>query len=166
MDHRFDLRIIPPALGVLTLVAVVLLFVDDAAPRLVPAPSHDSLAAFALATIGAAGVIFQLINRRGLNELTKAMLLAAAFLFWAANQLWPRLAQAGLFNDIAIALFVLDVFLVISGRPAASKAGVFGKDSQPDPGVCAEPYDRSNQRRRAGNEAVRLDELSDSSARK
>jgi len=40
--------------------------------------------------------------------------------FWAANQLWPDLRQAVLFNDIAIALFVLDVFLVMVGWPATS----------------------------------------------
>jgi hypothetical protein len=40
--------------------------------------------------------------------------------FWAANQLWPDLPQATLFNDIAIALFVLDVFLVIIGWPTTS----------------------------------------------
>jgi hypothetical protein len=47
-------------------------------------------------------------------------LLAIAFLFWAANQLWPGSAYATLFNDVAIALFVLDVFLVIVGWPATS----------------------------------------------
>jgi hypothetical protein len=35
-----------------------------------------------------------------------------------ANQLWPDLRQATLFNDIAIAPFVLDVFLVMIGWPA------------------------------------------------
>ena len=35
------------------------------------------------------------------------MMLAVAFLFWAANQLWPDLPQATPFNDIAIVLFVL-----------------------------------------------------------
>ncbi len=52
-------------------------------------------------------------------ELAKAILLAAAFLFWAANQFWPNLPQATLFNDIAIGLFVFDVFLVIAGWPPA-----------------------------------------------
>ena len=55
-------------------------------------------------------------------ELVKAIMLAVAFLFWAANQFWPNLPQATLFNDIAIALFVLDVFLVIVGL-AANLAG-------------------------------------------
>jgi hypothetical protein len=52
--------------------------------------------------------------------LVKAVMLAIAFMLWAANQLWPDLRQAILLNDIAIALFVLDVFLVMIGWPAAS----------------------------------------------
>ena len=43
-------------------------------------------------------------------------MLAAAFLFWAANQLWPDSSRAMLFNDIAIGLFILDVFLVMISR--------------------------------------------------
>ena len=35
-------------------------------------------------------------------------------------QLWPDFHQATLFNDLAIALFVLDVFLVILGWPPTS----------------------------------------------
>jgi hypothetical protein len=54
-------------------------------------------------------------------------MLAVAFLFWAANQLWPDLRQATLFNDIAIALFVLDVFLVMIGWPATSPDESFGE---------------------------------------
>jgi len=36
---------------------------------------------------------------------------------------------AGLFNDIAIALFVLDVFLVMIGWPAAAPDGAFAEAS-------------------------------------
>jgi hypothetical protein len=57
---------------------------------------------------------------RAVAEFVKAIVLAAAFLFWAANQLWPDLRQATLFNDIAIALFVLDVLLVMIGWPVVS----------------------------------------------
>jgi hypothetical protein len=59
----------------------------------------------------------------------KAILLAAAFVFWAANQLWPDLRQAILFNDIAIALFVLDIFLVMIGWPATSPDESFAETS-------------------------------------
>jgi hypothetical protein len=49
-------------------------------------------------------------------------MLAAAFGAWSANQLWPTIPQATALNDLAIALFVLDVFLVILGWPAQGGA--------------------------------------------
>ena len=70
--------------------------------------------------IALAYMVFQLAHRRPAAELLKTTLLAAAFLFWAANQFWPNIPQASLFNDIAIGLFVLDVFFVIVGWPAGS----------------------------------------------
>ena len=117
-------RLLSLILGIITLAAVVLLFIVDAAPRLLPAGSHDSLAAFSLAMTACAYVIFQMARHRALAELVKTILLAAAFLFWAANQIWPNLPQASLFNDIAIGLFVLDVFFVIAGWPAGSSESV------------------------------------------
>jgi hypothetical protein len=65
-------------------------------------------------------LVYQSLHRPPWRELVKAILLAAAFVLWAANQLWPTSALATLWNDIAIALFVLDVFLVIVGWPATS----------------------------------------------
>lgn len=63
-------------------------------------------------------------------ELAKAMVLATAFLFWSANQLWPKLPQASLFNDVAIGLFVLDAFLAIAGRPPAARVSFFPESSR------------------------------------
>jgi hypothetical protein len=60
-------------------------------------------------------------------EFLKAAMLAVAFLFWGANQLWPSSPQATLYNDIAIALFVLDVFLVMVGWPGTSPDESFGE---------------------------------------
>ena len=70
--------------------------------------------------IAIAYLVYQAAHRPSAKELAKAILLAVAFLFWAANQLWPDSPYATLYNDIAIALFVLDVFLVIVGWPAES----------------------------------------------
>ncbi len=113
-------RLLPTILGAVTLAGVAVLLVWDADPQLFPPRSHDVLAAFPLAMIAVAYLVYQSAHRPAAKELAKAALLAAAFLFWAANQLWPELLQATLFNDIAIALFVLDVFLVIIGWPTAS----------------------------------------------
>ncbi len=126
--HRF----LPVFLGVVTLLDVAVLFVWDMAPGLFPPRSHDFLAAFSLTMIAVAYLVYQAAHRPAILEFVKAVLLAIAFLFWAANQLWPGLPQATLFNDIAIGLFVLDVFLVIVGWPPAAADSSFAEtDGEP-----------------------------------
>jgi hypothetical protein len=113
-------RAMPVILGGITLGAVGVLVAWDAFPGYFPARAHDFLAAFPLAMIAFAYLAYQTAHRPPFRELLKAILLAIAFLFWAANQFWPDLRKAVLFNDIAIGLFVLDVFLVMIGWPATS----------------------------------------------
>jgi hypothetical protein len=113
-------RAIPLVLGLATLINVGVLLAWDVDPQFFPARAHDFLAAFPLAMIAIAYLLYQSAHRPAAKEFAKAMVLAVAFLFWAANQLWPDLPQATLFNDIAIALFVLDVFLVMIGWPTTS----------------------------------------------
>ena len=131
-------RVLPVILGVVTLASVGVLLAWDAFPRLFPARAHDVLAAFPLAMIAFAYIVYQSAHRPARMELVKAIMLAIAFLFWAANQLWPDLRQATLFNDVAIALFVLDVFLVMVGWPATSPDESF-----------AEAYAESHQERQS-----------------
>jgi hypothetical protein len=113
-------RALPVLLGVITLTGVAALLLWDVAPSLFPARAHDFLGAFPLAMIAIAYLVYQSVHRPSPKEWLKAILLAVAFLFWAANQCWRDPHQAIIFNDIAIALFVLDVFLVMVGWPAAS----------------------------------------------
>jgi hypothetical protein len=107
-------------LGVLTLVSLTMLLAWNVNPKFFPIRAHGFLAAFPLTMIAIAYLLYQRARRPSTKEFFKAMMLAVAFLFWAANQLWPDLPHATLFNDIAIALFVLDVFLVIIGWPTTS----------------------------------------------
>jgi hypothetical protein len=127
-------RLIAAALGTVTLAGVAALLVWDVAPRRFPAGSHEVLAAFSLAMIALAYLVYQIAHRPPAMEFMKAIMLAVAFLFWSANQYWPNLPQATLFNDIAIALFVLDVFLVIVGWPRTSRDTSFGEACS---GSCA-----------------------------
>ena len=113
-------RALPVILGLITLASIAVLLAWDAFPRLFPERAHDLLASFPLALIALAYIVYQAAHRPPRKEVVKAVLLAVAFLFWSANQLWPNLPQATLFNDIAIALFVLDVFLVMVGWPGTS----------------------------------------------
>ena len=126
-------RAIPVILGMLTLgLAAVLLF-SDACPSLFPPKAHAVLEALPLSLIAFAYLVYQAGRRPSRMELAKAGLLAVAFLFWSANQLWPELSAATLFDDIAIVLFVLDVFLVIVGWPPsildASSRGTPARDA-------------------------------------
>jgi hypothetical protein len=120
MDGRIDRapRLLPMVLGAVTLADVAVLLVWDVRPGLFRPHAHDALAAVPLGLIAVAYLIHQWVRRPAPAQMFKAILLAAAFLLWAANQLWPNLAQATLFNDLAIALFVLDVFLLLAGWPA------------------------------------------------
>jgi hypothetical protein len=111
---------VPVLLAALTLATVVVLLAWDAVPQAFPARAHDLLGALPLGLIAVAYLVHERQRRPRRREFAKAVLLALAFLFWAANQLWPDAPQATLFNDVAIALFVFDVFLVIVGSPGGA----------------------------------------------
>jgi hypothetical protein len=122
MGHRYprDYQRLPTFLAALTLVPVGLLLFWDAFPHSFPERAHDLLGAAPLAMIALAYFVYEVLRKPGPKELVKAVMLCLAFLFWSANQFWPNATQATLWNDIAVALFVFDVFLVIIGWPRSS----------------------------------------------
>jgi RsiW-degrading membrane proteinase PrsW (M82 family) len=132
MYNRLDRthRALAVGLGILTLAGVGVLLIWDARPGLFPSRAHDLLGAIPLALIAIAYLVYQVDHRPPIRDLVKAILLTIAFLFWAANQLWPDSPRATLSNDIAIALFVFDIFLVIIGWPATSPDESFAEADQ------------------------------------
>jgi hypothetical protein len=113
-------RAVPVFLGIAALVSAAILLAWDAYPPLLPADARDLLGALPLAFIAVAYLAYEIIRQPGKAELLKATLLALAFLLWAANQFWSESKWAPLMNDLAIALFVLDVFFVMVGWPPSS----------------------------------------------
>ena len=113
-------RTVPVILGVPALVSAAILLGMDAWPQLFPADARDLLGALPLIFIAVAYLAYEMVRRPGNAELFKATLLALAFLFWAGNQFWSESKWASLMNDLAIALFVLDVFFVMVGWPSNS----------------------------------------------
>lgn len=118
---------VPTVLAVLTAVSLGPLLVWDVSPGLFPARAHDVLAAVPLTLVALAFLVYQGMRRVAPMEFAKAILSALAFVFWALNQLLPDHPHATLFNDIAVAAFVVDVVLVIvgwppAGEPAASRS--------------------------------------------
>jgi hypothetical protein len=127
-----DRRSLPVILCIVTLVSVVVLLLWDVLPSLFPAKAHNLLGAIPLAMIACACLVYEAVRRPSRSELIKAILLACAFLFWAANQFWPDLPQATLFNDIAIALFVFDVFLAIIAGPVSTSDDPGAEEVKPE----------------------------------
>jgi len=70
-------RAVPVILGVFTLLAIGVLFTWDALPGYFPAKSHDLLAAFPLAMIAIAYLVYQTAHRPPFRELLKAIMLAS-----------------------------------------------------------------------------------------
>jgi len=122
--------ILPTALGAITLAAVGLLLAADLVPTWLTRQNHDRLGAMPLALIAIAYLLHQTVLRPAPKEVLKTVLVAVAFLFWSANQVWPAPFAAMVFNDIAIALFVLDVFLVIIGWPPTPPDEGFAETSR------------------------------------
>ena len=113
--RRVAAWIVAVTFGSLTMASVATLLLWDAMPGLFPARAHLLLGSMPLVLIAISSLVFLAARRPGTLDMVKGLVLAAAFLFWAANQLLPNTLEATLFNDLAIALFVLDVFLSIVG---------------------------------------------------
>ena len=113
---------VPVACGVFTLLSLAPLLVWDAFPELFPPRAHDVLGAVPLTLVAVAYLVYQRARRVSAPEFAKAVLGALAFIFWALNQALPDHPRATLFNDIAIAAFVLDLVLVIFGWPPGVEA--------------------------------------------
>ena len=71
------------------------------------------VSALPLIAIALACLVYHATWRPQPLDLLKRGLLSAAFLFWAANQLFPNAGWAPVANDIAIALFVLDLAVIL-----------------------------------------------------
>jgi hypothetical protein len=104
-------------LAMITMASVGLLLAQDGLPERFPAHAHELLATLPLALAALSLLANHAVSQAVRRELPKTLVLVAGFLFWSANQLWPHSPPAPIFNDIAIALFALDVVLVIVCRP-------------------------------------------------
>lgn len=112
----------PLALGSIAVLSLVPLLAWDAAPARFPSRSHDVLGAGPLFAIAVAYFAQQLVQRPPLLGWMRAAIVVAAFVAWAANQYLPDHGLATPWNDIAIALFVIDIFLSIAKAPGTGVA--------------------------------------------
>src|SRR6185436_12057877 len=111
---------LPPLLALAALLLVAPLALWNLSPPSFPARAHDTLAALPLALIALSQLLHQISRRPGRRQLLQACLLSTGFLLWAATQLWPDYPHALVLNDVAIGLFVTDLFLGIAGERRAA----------------------------------------------
>jgi hypothetical protein len=112
-------RRLPAALATLALVLLVPLVAWNLFPGAFPARAHDGVAALPLALIAVTYLLHQRARGAAWKQLAQACLLATGFLLWAATQLWPDFPHALRLNDVAIVLFVSELYLSIARRPAS-----------------------------------------------
>jgi hypothetical protein len=111
-----------PVLAGLALLLVLPLAVWNLVPHAFPSRAHDGLAAVPLALISTAQLLHQIARRPSRRQLLHAGLLSTGFLLWAATQLWPEWPRALVLNDVAIGLFVTDLYLGISAPVPATRS--------------------------------------------
>jgi hypothetical protein len=108
-------------LGVIAVAITATLLAFDLGPTHLSEHAHAELSAAPLALAALAYLAHQLLRRADPADIVKSALLAAAFLVWAAYQLNPGAPLA--LNDLAIALFVLDIAVVIASDVLRSRPG-------------------------------------------
>jgi len=106
--------LLPLVMGSIAMLSLVPLLAWDAAPARFPSHSHDVFGAGPLFAIAVSYFAQQLLQRPPLLGWMRAVIVVAAFVAWAANQYLPEHGLATLWNDIAIALFVVDIFISIA----------------------------------------------------
>jgi len=100
---------------VLALVSSAILLVLDASDQFRHGEAHRIVSALPLAAIAFACLLYHLTWSASWLELLQRGLLSAAFLCWAASQLFPDTGWAPVANDVAIGLFVLDLATILWG---------------------------------------------------
>jgi hypothetical protein len=99
--------------AVLALIASTLLLLFDGAPQLLPGLRHAPVSAAPLLLIGVAYISLQPLIRPSPLELLKRLMLGTAFILWGIDQLLPAGSLATRLGDVVIALYVIDLGLII-----------------------------------------------------
>jgi hypothetical protein len=101
------------ALVLLAVAASVVALVLDVAPVSFSEAAHSAVSPAPLFLIGAAFIALQVWLRPGLASLVKRGMVALAFVLWGVDQLLPPGGLAITLGDIVVALFVVDLAIVI-----------------------------------------------------
>lgn len=85
------------------------------------ARTHGWLSSLPLALAGIAFALLQVLLKPTRGTLFRRLLLAAAFVAWAVDQLLPAGYMATVVGDAVISAYVLDLYWMMRGEQAARK---------------------------------------------
>jgi hypothetical protein len=108
-------RVLSGFLFLLALIALAFLLLPDLWSRFQPTARHQQAAAFALIFVGSSFVCLQLGTEGRWKEKLKGTLLGLAFALWGSEQYLPPGAWVTAIDSAVIAIFVVDLGLVIGG---------------------------------------------------
>jgi len=94
----------------------VVKFVVAMVPRALALLGHAPLSAMPLLLVGGSYIALQGLLRPAPIELVKRLLLGSAFLLWGIVQLMPPSVVAADLGDLVIALYVLDLGIIIQAE--------------------------------------------------
>jgi hypothetical protein len=88
------------------------------------APTHAWLSSLPLALAGVGFAVLQIWLRPTRGILLRRLLLAAAFILWAVDQLLPPGQLAMFIGDAVISAYVLDLYWMMKGEEEARRDSV------------------------------------------
>jgi hypothetical protein len=110
------LRILGGVLFGLALLALAWLLLPDLWTGFRPSLRHQQAGALALMLVGASFVCLQFSTGKRRKEILKGALLGLAFVLWGSEQFMPPGSAVTAIDSAVIAIFVVDLGLVIAGH--------------------------------------------------
>jgi hypothetical protein len=98
------------------LAALAWLLLTDLWAGFHPSPGHQRSGALALIFVGVSFLCLQIGEGGRWKEMLKGLLLGLAFVLWGGEQFLPPGSAVTAVDSLVIAIFVVDLGLVIAGR--------------------------------------------------
>jgi hypothetical protein len=124
------LRALSGGLFALAIVALAWLLLPDLWIGFHPSLRHHEAGALALMFVGSSFICMQLSARGQANGMLKGLLLGLAFVLWGGDQFLPPGTAATAIDSVVIAIFVVDLGLVIATHLEAPHRAARGESRE------------------------------------
>jgi len=113
------LRILSALLASIALIALARLLFADLRAGFLPSGDQQRAGSWALIFVGASYICLQLAGGIGIRDRLKGFFLGLAFVLWGGEHFLPGGAPVGAVDFLVVAIFVIDLGLMIRAQLAA-----------------------------------------------